>query len=305
MTRAQWADVRRILSAYVRRGDPAIAARDVLLACPDVAIAQAAIGEARERSRSATTRAALGRLSRLMRAHAAGCERIARMLRAEVDHDRPLPSVDEGIAFCRKLFDWSVRQNPESSVALCSLGSPRLLARVTHEIVAAFAQWGVLGRDRDTLEIGCGIGRMQVALSGRVRSAHGIDLSAGMVRAARKRCAHLGNVHIQTTSGRDLARYADRSLDLVYAVDSFPYLVQSGMALVETHLREAARVLRPGGDLVILNFSYRSDAAKDRRIVRALAKRHGFAVVRCGDKPFAHWDGEAFHLRKAARPLND
>ena len=46
-------------------------------------------------------------------------------------------------------------------------------------------------------------------------------------------------------------------------MDSFPYLMQAGVA--ERHVAEAARMLRPGGALAILNLSYRILADVARR----------------------------------------
>jgi ubiquinone/menaquinone biosynthesis C-methylase UbiE len=120
-----------------------------------------------------------------------------------------------------------------------------------------------------------------------------------MLAAARRRCAGLTNVLLFRSSGRDLSLFKERTFDLVYAVDSFPYLCQSGMPLVETHVREARRVLRPRGDFVILNFSYRGDAAADRRDVTRLAAECGFDVIIDGSAPFVLWDGLAFHLRRS------
>jgi len=62
---------------------------------------------------------------------------------------------------------------------------------------------------------------------------------------------------------------------------------------------EAARVLRPGGDLVILNLSYRDDLGEDRRDLAALA-RGAFEIRRYGTREFRHWDGAAFHLVRRA-----
>ncbi len=302
-TLADWPQANRILRAHGRGSiPPAMAAMELLIACADVPVALAALAEAIERA-SAARRPRLLALRALITRNRAGCERIAGMVRAEVDHSRPLPSIAAGLEHCRRLFDWSVQQNPEASVALYSLTNPRLLARATREVVGWMKAQGLLGPARDTLEIGCGIGRMQAALAPLVRTAHGIDLSGNMVAEARARCAGLANVRITRTAGRDLSRFGDASLDLVYAVDSFPYLVQSGIALVETHVHEAARVLRPGGDLLILNFSYRADAAVDRATVRSIAADADLRVRLCGKKPFIHWDAEAFWLRKPARSV--
>jgi SAM-dependent methyltransferase len=116
-----------------------------------------------------------------------------------------------------------------------------------------------------------------------------------MLRAARARCAGRANVSFLQTSGLDLAPFRDRSFDIVLAVDSFPYLFEAGSGLVARHVAEAARVLRPGGDLVILNLSYRDDLGADRRDLAALATG-AFDIRRDGTREFRHWDGAAFHL---------
>ncbi len=240
--------------------------------------------------------AALERLSALVAANRDGCDRIAGMLASGVDTDERAASVDEGIAFCKRLFDWSVAQCAEASVALYSLGSPAILDAATREIVDVMQQWQLLGPSRRLLEIGCGIGRFQKALAETALEVTGIDVSANMIENARARCVRHANVSLMECSGRDLAMFSADSFDLVFAVDSFPYLYQSGMALVETHFSEVRRVLRPGGDFLILEFSYRGDTEADRRDVGHLASG-AFEVLVNGARPFRLWDGAAFHLR--------
>ena len=235
-------------------------------------------------------------LSALIERNYEGCDRIARMLRSGVDSDQPACSVAEGIAFCRTLFDWSVEQSSESSVALYSLANTQILDAATTEIVELLREWQVVGPDRDLLEIGCGIGRFPKALSAEVKSVTGIDVSPNMIGAARDHCAGLLNVTLLECSGLDLASFADACFDLVFAVDSFPYLYRSGMPLVERHFTEARRVLRRGGDFVILEFSYRDSIDLDRVDVHRLAAASGFEVQVSGTQPFSLWDGAAFHL---------
>jgi ubiquinone/menaquinone biosynthesis C-methylase UbiE len=146
------------------------------------------------------------------------------------------------------------------------------------------------------LDLGCGIGRFGEALARDVKSFVGIDISGEMIAAARRRCSALSNVTFLQSAGRDLSSFAANSFDLVFAVDSFPYLVQSGMDLVETHFAEAARVLRDRGGFLILNFSYRGDPEQDRADIRRLSETFGFEVRRDGVPAFALWDGLAFHL---------
>jgi SAM-dependent methyltransferase len=197
------------------------------------------------------------------------------------------------------LFDAWVKTSEEASVALYSLGDAALLETVTAEVVQLLESWELLGCDRVILQIGCGIGRFEAALSGRVQAAYGIDISAGMIAAAQRRCAVLPNVRLTTCSGRDLALFESRMFDLVYAVDTFPYLHSSGFELVAGHFQETARVLRPHGHFVVLNFSYRNSLEKDRVEIAQLAQRYGFEVLVNGAQPFQLWDGTAWRLRRS------
>jgi SAM-dependent methyltransferase len=199
-------------------------------------------------------------------------------------------------------FDRAARASPEGSVALYALGNPELLKAATGEVVACMRDWGLLGADRRILDLGCGIGRFAEVLGAKAKSVVGIDISGEMIAAARRRCGALPNVTFMQSSGLDLSLFEEGDFDLVLAADTFPYLVQSGMSLVETHVAEAARVLRPGGDLLILNFSYRGAPEQDRADVRRLGERFGFEVRRDGVPAFAFWDGLAFHLVKRVAP---
>jgi len=146
--------------------------------------------------------------------------------------------------------------------------------------------------------IGCGIGRIERALAARVGAITGIDLSPKMIAEARRRCRGLANVTLQTCEGRDLAAFADQSVDLVLAIDAFPYLVAIDPAVAEAHVRDAARLLRPGGALLIFNFSYRGDIEADRHDMARLAAASGFAMQRAGTWDFTLWDGATYLLTK-------
>lgn len=284
------------VAAILRRceagaASPAVALMDMLIATEDHEAVRALLARASTASEAARAIAAL------FAANEAGCARVASMLQSGVDSPPENATVDAGIAFCRKLFDWSVRQSEEASVALYSLGNPEILRVATREIVTVLAAWGVLHSSARVLDVGCGIGRMEEALAPRVAEIHGIDVSEEMVDVARRRCGAFANVRIDACSGRDLGAFADGSFDLVLAVDSMPYLVQSGLPLVATHFAEARRVLRARGELVILNFSYREDAPRDIEDVRRFAQETGFDVLVAGERPFALWNGAAFRMR--------
>lgn len=215
-----------------------------------------------------------------------------------VKHDGIAARPEEAVARFAAGFDRAARAAPEGSVALYALGNPDLLRAATAEIVEGMRGRGLLGRDRRMLDFGCGGGRFEEALAAEVAEIVGIDISAEMIARARRLCAGLTNVRFRQSSGRDLAGFADASFDLVLAVDSFPYLVQAGGDLAERLLAEAARVLKPGGDLLILNFSYRGDEGADRADVRRFAAASGLRMRREGTRDFALWDAAAFHLKR-------
>ena len=57
-------------------------------------------------------------------------------------------------------------------------------------------------------------------------------------------------------------------------------------------------MLKPGGDLLILNFSYRRNLEQDRRDMAAMARGAGLSIVRNGTRDLTTWDGVTFHLVK-------
>ena len=203
---------------------------------------------------------------------------------------------DDAVTAIGEQFDRAVTVAPEASVALYSLGSADILDRATSEIVSRLAEWDLLRPDAAVLDIGCGIGRLERALAPRVGTITAIDISSGMIEEARRRCGDLANVAFERCDGRNLAGYRDRSFDLLLAVDTFPYLYAADPEIPAQCLRDAARVLRPGGAVVILNFSYRGDEDADRRDIEGLASSNGFTIRLAGTRDFTLWDGLTFLL---------
>ncbi len=242
--------------------------------------------------------ARLRELSKHLAENEAGCSTIVSMIRQRLDSPEVAGDAEDGIDRCRKLFDASVAQSEESSVALYSLGSPELLAAATDEVIGVLEDWGVLGLHRDALEIGCGIGRLMVPLCARLRSVVGTDVSAGMIAAATRRLEGFSNASVRLASGQDLSEFGSASMDLVYSVDTFPYLVLSGHALVERHFREVRRVLRPGGDFVLFNYAYGRSGADASGEVLALAHAAGLQVLRADESPFRIWNGIGWLMRR-------
>jgi len=279
-----------IADCLAARISPEVAVARMLLA--GTATEGIVAGLARHRSEDARWAA----MARLVEGRAAALDRLAAEVQATgAQHDA---SGDDGVARIAAFFDRAVAHSPEASVALYSLGDPAILAQATAEIIDWLEAHALLRPDADVLDLGCGIGRVAAALALRCRSVLGLDVSAGMVAEARRRNAALANARFEQTAGRDLDALPGAAFDLVLAIDSFPYIVQAGHSLVDRHVEGAARVLRPGGALAVLNFSYRGNKAADRADAVALAGAHGLTLEQAGAAPFSVWDGTAFVLRR-------
>lgn len=101
----------------------------------------------------------------------------------------------------------------------------------------------LLAVDRDVVDIGCGIGRMDMFIAPRVRSLRGVDVSGEMVKRATERLKHLPNVAFLEGDGYSLP-LESASADLIYSHIVFQHIPRKVVLL---YFADAYRVLRPGG----------------------------------------------------------
>ena len=114
------------------------------------------------------------------------------------------------------------------------------------KLVASTAEPPEDGRLKRILDLGCGPGRLTVALKDRFPDAEvwGIDVSGPMVRYAHMRAADMGKeVHFVQGLAEDTG-FPDGHFDLVYAYILFHEVPAS---VTRAIVREVHRITRPGG----------------------------------------------------------
>jgi len=125
--------------------------------------------------------------------------------------------------------------------------------RRTAEVCAAFLL-PRLRPDAEVLDLGCGPGTITLGLARRARRVVGLDAAAKMVEQARELAAdsEVHNASFEVGSAYELP-YGDGSFDVVYAHQVMQHLADPVRAL-----REARRVLRPGGLVAVRDSDYQT-----------------------------------------------
>jgi len=151
----------------------------------------------------------------------------------------------------RRDWDARARENAKHYVATSreNWNSDEFLregAEQVHELVEKhFAEIcnGRAPSDMRILEIGCGIGRMTVALSRIFGAVDAVDISPEMIAQARIILAGRPNVQLHVNNGADLSMFADSSFDFAISIIVFQHIPKR--AIVENYIKETWRVLRP------------------------------------------------------------
>jgi ArsR family transcriptional regulator len=123
----------------------------------------------------------------------------------------------------------------------------------------ASALLALLPPDWTVADLGCGTGSLAAALAPEVARVVGVDQSAHMLRSARRRTAGLGNVELRRGALEALP-LDDASCDAALLVLSLGWVADPPRALAE-----AARVVRPGGRLALVDAVLHDDEDFRRR----------------------------------------
>jgi ubiquinone/menaquinone biosynthesis C-methylase UbiE len=152
----------------------------------------------------------------------------------------------------RSIWDWQARsaQNARLAVAgTADIGEHRRTGTATAERLTTLT-----GIDKDcvVLEIGCGTGRVGLALAPVCRQWIGTDVSPRMLKHAHQALSALPNVQLQAVSGFSLQPIGGGQLDVVYCTGVFMHLDEWERF---RYVQEAHRVLRPGGRVYVDNMN--------------------------------------------------
>src|SRR5580693_6522869 len=174
------------------------------------------------------------------------------------------------------------RQRAERASAYFSENAPRWdsirsLYIDEREVEAALIEIIGAVQPRDLLDIGTGTGRILEILGPRVGQALGIDMSREMLAVARVNLERAGAVNGTVRLG-DMYQLPlpDASFDAVVIHQVLHYADRPAAAIAE-----AARVLRPGGVLVVIDFAPHP--------LEYLREEHAHLRLGFGDAEVAEW----------------
>jgi SAM-dependent methyltransferase len=151
---------------------------------------------------------------------------------------------------------------------------------------------GKIRSDDDVLDMGCGTGRFTIPLAERARSVTGLDMSPMMLATARKKLADRGlDADLHEGDMADLP-FADASFDAVVSMLALMHIPRQDRQQV---FREVARVLRPGGRLLVgvknsvFERMFRGDRFAAVDITDVESEELIFTNTRSGEDMIAPW----------------
>jgi ubiquinone/menaquinone biosynthesis C-methylase UbiE len=126
----------------------------------------------------------------------------------------------------------------------------RRWSRYLSNTLSFLKDWAAIAPSSTVLDIGCGTGEFErlVLLEQPEQTIVGVDLSEGMLELAQQKCRDYPHVSFQKASVVALP-FADRTFDVIVSASAFHYFDDPIAAL-----REMQRVLKPTGEIVLLDW---------------------------------------------------
>jgi SAM-dependent methyltransferase len=156
-----------------------------------------------------------------------------------------------------EVWDGLAASPRRARAAACGKPEEDALRRSAERPVRNILELTGLGLRDEALEIGCGVGRIGLELAPRCRFWTGVDISANMLAVASQRLSGLKNVRLMKLVLVGLEQFEAETFDIAYSTNMFDHLDEMDRWL---YVKDAFRVLRPGGRLFIDNTDLESDA---------------------------------------------
>jgi ArsR family transcriptional regulator len=192
-----------------------------------------------------------------------------------------IPADDAVLALDRERLEQIKRQHATAAAAYFDRSAEnwhriRALHIDERDVERALLDLVPPGAARDLLDIGTGTGRMLEVFGPRVERALGLDLSREMLAVARANLERADLRHCVVRLG-DMYQLPlpAASIDLITIHLVLHYAEQPARVIAE-----AARVLRPGGRLIVVDFAPHT---QDELRLRHAHRRLGFADQEVGD----------------------
>ena len=122
--------------------------------------------------------------------------------------------------------------------------------------------WNILTKYIDptlrVLDVGCGPGDLSIRISQQCHEVWGVDVTPEMIQIAEKKVAlEPANVNFEQADACDLP-FENHCFDTVMSVNALQTMIQPEMAL-----KEMNRVLKPGGELLLITYCYGDSTLSD------------------------------------------
>jgi len=170
--------------------------------------------------------------------------------------NRPAPAKEEPKADSRHAYKsvWTNLSESYDSAVAHVIGpvEEEQIRKAAEDTVRVLEQTIGINETDSILEIGCGIGRVGQALAPRCAKWIGCDVSPNMLGFAKQRLESFENVELHEISGYDLQQIPDASVNAIYCTVVFMHIEEWDRY---NYILEAFRVLKPGGRILVDNFS--------------------------------------------------